>query len=74
MYHRDWTVIDPRKEKRALCCSTAEAAMYEAWCLGGYHGELGTHHNPYPAGRRHDEYDRGFDLADPMGAHYGANV
>lgn len=29
--------------------------------------------NPYPPGKRHDEYERGLRLADPMGDWHGRN-
>jgi hypothetical protein len=29
--------------------------------------------NPYPAGRRHDEWNRGYNLSDPLGDYYGRN-
>lgn len=66
--------IDPRAEKRLLGYTTSQGAMYEAWTLGGWHGETGVHRNPYPAGRRHNEYERGHRTSDPMGDHHGRNV
>lgn len=42
--------------------------------LGEGHHDAGMpKRNPYPSGRRHDEYERGYDLADPMGDHHGRN-
>lgn len=30
--------------------------------------------NPYPAGYRHNEFKRGYNLFDPCEQHYGRNV
>ena len=42
--------------------------------LGEGHRDMGISKcNPYPLGRRHDEYERGYDLADPLGDYHGRN-
>lgn len=57
---------NPRKEKRFYRKSGMSHPVYEAWNLG-----QAVHHcylpprlrtNPYPSGRRHDEWQRGYDL------------
>ena len=48
--------------------------VYDAWSRGesdAYEGR--PKRNIYPPGRRHDEYERGYNLADPMGDHHGRN-
>ena len=67
--------MDPRKEKRAFRRMGQEDHVYFAWIAGQYHGDTGQpKRNPYPPGRRHDEYERGYNEADPMGDHHGRNV
>ena len=53
--------------KRYMRKSGEECPLYIAYNEGsalGYGGQHGLpprlHKNPYPAGRRHDEWDRGF--------------
>jgi hypothetical protein len=53
----------------------SDREVYRAWNLGQYDAERGNpKRNPFPNGRRHREYERGYDLADPMGDHHGRNV
>lgn len=48
----------PRKEKRHM--ARYNSPLYDAWIAGDYAAERGDTRNPYPPGRRHDEWDRGF--------------
>lgn len=50
-------------------------AYYEGEYAGGrpMHLPKRLRTNPYPPGRRHDEWERGYKLADPMGDHHGRN-
>ena len=68
--HRQWG--DPRKVKRIT--RRMADALYVAYNLGEYHGERGVNRNPYPAGRRQAEYERGFMLSDPMGDYHRNDV
>ena len=66
---------DPRREKRAFGRTSADAASLNAF----YWGEDNARRrhpiaNPFPAGRRHDEFERGMHIADPMGEHMGRNA
>lgn len=66
--------LDPRREAR-MFRRMGLTAVEEAWNWGqdaAYRGR--PYRNPYPPGRRHDEYKRGFHLADPMGDHHGRNL
>ena len=53
--------------------------VYEAYNLGSdaaYNPRLKGHGyrcNPYPPGRRHDEWERGYKTADPLGDWHGRN-
>ncbi len=65
---------DPRREKRALGRTTADAALYDAYVWGEANNmRRRPISNPYPAGRRHDEFERGMANADLMGQHHGRN-
>lgn len=65
---------DPRKIKRIERKVFGNDAVYGAWLEGQEAGDTGKpYRNPYPPGRRHNEYKRGYDLADPMGNHHGRN-
>lgn len=68
--------IDPRKEKRYVRKMWGrDQVVYEAYTLGEYHADAGKpKRNPYPPGRRHDEYERGYNLSDPMGDHHRRNA
>jgi hypothetical protein len=50
--------------------SPVQAAYYQGEFAGYSHK---PRLNPYPAGRRHDEWNRGYNLADPIGDYYGRN-
>jgi hypothetical protein len=59
--------IDPRKEKRAFRKMGMDDPCEEAYRLGIYAMEFPKGvlparllKNPYPAGRRHNEWNRGF--------------
>lgn len=63
---------DPRKTKKYFNDNFPN--LYQAYLLGdgdGYYKQINR--NPYPAGKRHDEYERGFQNADPMGDWHGRN-
>lgn len=70
---------DRRKEKRHHRKLGMLDPLYEAWTAGqalAYYGArmpARLQRNPYPPGRRHDEFERGYALADPMGDHHGRN-
>lgn len=64
-------MVDPRKEKRFFRKNGMDHPVYLAWLEGQ---DAGDDHrkpkrNPYPPGRRHDEWERGYNAADPMGDH-----
>lgn len=60
---------DKRYEQKML-----GGALVDAYYLGEEHGRRGmSNKNPYPAGRRHDAYDDGWNLSDPMGEYMGRN-
>lgn len=64
-----------RAERRAFGQTSSWYASYEAYLEGGAaHYYRQGKRNPYPPGRRHDEYERGWRTADPMGDYYGRNV
>lgn len=51
--------------------------LAQAYSQGQYAGEVGRRLvNPYPPGRRHDEFERGFavEVGARERAHYGRNV
>jgi hypothetical protein len=61
---------DPRRLRREARVD----AVYVAYLEGQnalYHKRKPR--NPYPPGKRHDEWKRGLNLADPMGDHMGRN-
>lgn len=65
---------DPRRIKRIERKALGMDAVYGAWLEGQATGDAGKpYRNPYPAGRRHNEFKRGYDLADPMGDYHGRN-
>jgi len=48
--------------------------LYQAYILGQEAAYADKpKRNPYPAGRRHDEYELGYNQADPMGNFHGTN-
>ena len=48
--------------------------VYLAWIAGQDQGERGKpYRNPYPKGKRHTEFERGYKAADPLGDHHGRN-
>ncbi len=48
--------------------------VYLAYLAGGYQAERrNPRPNPYPPGKRHDEFERGFKSADPWGDYHGRN-
>lgn len=56
---------DPRKLKRFFRRNGLFDPVYEALMLGDEHAYNGKpKRNPYPPGRRHDEYERGYLTAD----------
>lgn len=62
---------DPRKLKKIERNhgGPLEMAYYRGeWDAEMRHGKR----NPYPKGRRHDEYERGYKLADPLAIYYGS--
>ena len=64
---------DHRREKRIWRGYVPET--YRAFTWGEGDAYIGRpKRNPFPPGRRHDEYDRGFDLADPLGDWHGRNA
>jgi len=71
----DMSTAQRRAFRRGMGMTSSGFATYEAFCLGGAaHYDRRGKRNPYPPGRRHDEYERGFNEADPMGDHHGRNV
>lgn len=68
--------LGKRKEKRFFRQQMgSQGPLYDAYCQGEYAAyRLRRARNPYPPGRRHDEWQRGFDLADPMGDWQGRNL
>lgn len=66
--------IDPRKEKR-ICRYMGLTALYEAYNLGCENGlRREPRPNPFPKGKRHDEFNRGQFNSDPMGDYMGRNA
>lgn len=68
---------DPRKEKILLRKHIPQAVCpvrvaHDLGCEHAYSGK--DHRNPYPQGRRHDEYKNGYESADPMGRYMGSNI
>lgn len=65
---KEQRAIDPRKEKRyeiKMIGGHALVAHYDAYlrgCDDGYFQR--PKRNPYPAGRRHREYERGYQIAE----------
>lgn len=55
---------DPRKVKRELRTLGQIDHVYDAWIFGQEAGCTGmaADKNPYPKGRRHDEWERGREL------------
>lgn len=48
--------------------------LYDAYIMGQEAAYVNKpKRNPYPAGRRHDEYEMGYNQADPMGNFHGTN-
>jgi hypothetical protein len=74
------TKTDPRRYKRFERKAGASDPLYLAWLEGQAAAYYGKHmpprlqRNPYPLGRRHDTWQQGYDLADPLGDHHGRNV
>ena len=68
--------IDSRKEKRAFRKMGMSDPVMEAYYTGQDAAMRPSrfHKNPYPKGRRRDEWNRGFTAADPIGDHHGRNV
>lgn len=63
---------DPRKMKRYERKMLGDGVHY-AFQLGMSDGEWRKEpRNPFPKGRRHDEYERGYRLADPLAIYYGS--
>jgi len=72
------TNLDPRKEKRALRKLGMSDPVQDAYYEGEAAAEWGIRIriNHYPPGKRHDEWERGFNSADstcPHLTHYGHN-
>lgn len=65
-----------RKEKRLFYRQYGSSlATYKAYSCGeaaAYSSRPSR--NPYPAGKRHDEWQRGYVMADPLGDHHGQNA
>ena len=78
-YRKDGKAYYPgrlaRKEKRYFARQHgASLAVYEAYACGEAEAmRRNPRPNPYPAGKRHDEWQRGFGEADPLGAFHGRN-
>ena len=69
----DYAIVDPRKEKRYLR-KCGFNAMYDAYIQGEFEASRRRPRaNPYPAGKRHDAWQHGFSLADPLGDWHGEN-
>jgi len=71
---RDWEG-DPRKfkkfERKVL---GKDDALWLAFEQGMSQCEAGRpNRNPYPAGKRREEYDRGYSNGDPMESFHGRN-
>ena len=70
-------------DRRRLKRLENKAGMNDPVMLAWYEGQTFAHYgrhmpprlqrNPYPLGRRHDEWQRGYDIADPLGSHHGRN-
>jgi hypothetical protein len=63
---------DPRKFKRFM--RESYHPIQEAWDLGSeaaWDDPRKPRRNPYPAGKRHDEYERGKATQDLMGEYHG---
>jgi hypothetical protein len=57
-------MVDPRKEKRFFRKNGMDHPVYVAWLEGGAAADdRKSKCNPYPAGRRHDEWERGYQVA-----------
>lgn len=68
----DYSNVDPRKEKRYF--REHQPECYMAYITGESDGMTGKKRpNLFAPGRRRDEYNRGFDNADPMGDWHGRN-
>lgn len=68
---------DPRREKRVMRGMRRPIDVaYNGGLNAAVYGWMmppRLRSNPYPPGRRHDEWERGFAEADPMGEHHGRN-
>lgn len=62
---------NPRKFKRFCRRTGMSDPVYIAYCEGETAGLRDV--NPYPPGRRHDEWNRGQNNIDPMGDMMGEN-
>lgn len=53
-----------RQEKRFFS-KQGNTAVYYAWNAGQWHATHGRpYRNPFPPGRRHDEYKRGYEIVN----------
>lgn len=65
--------MDPRKERR-IFRHMGYTAVDDAYYEGEYAArERPDARNPYPPGRRHDAWNYGYRIADPLGDHHGRN-
>lgn len=62
-----------RKEKKLERQMGVDNPIYIAYLQGQRAACERNPRNPYPKGRRHDEWQRGYESADPMGDHHGRN-
>jgi len=68
-------MLNLRQEKKMYRKMGMTHPVEMAWRLGCWNGESGKpYRNPYPKGKRHNEFDRGYHLADPLGDHHGHNI
>lgn len=66
---------DPRKVKRAERRMGMDDPLMAAYYSGEAEAmQRNPRGNPYPPGKRHDTFERGAALADPMGEHHGRNA
>lgn len=65
-------MVDPRKEKRFFRKNGQDDPVYYAWIAGQFAAEIGKpKRNPYPPGRRHDEFERGYREESEDNPHVG---
>jgi len=66
-------IFDRRAEKRMLR-KMGHTELYFAYNRGNDDAYRGKNkNNIYPPGKRHDEYERGYGIADPLGNWHGTN-